>query len=75
VNTELIQKLKSQCIVREVRGTDAFDNYMVDRFDSEKFAELIVRECDRYARSVWEHGPLLGRDLLIHFGVEEMSDE
>ena len=41
----------------------------------EKFAELIVRECDRYARSVWEHGPLLGRDLLIHFGVEEMSDE
>ena len=75
MNTELIQKLKSQCIVREMRGTNAFDNYMVDRFDSEKFAELIVRECDRYARSVWEHGPLLGRDLLIHFGIEEMSDE
>jgi hypothetical protein len=75
VNTELIQKLKAQCIVREVRGTNAFDSYIVDRFDSEKFAELIVRECDRYARSVWEHGPLLGRDLLIHFGIEEMSDE
>jgi hypothetical protein len=75
VNTELIQKLKAQCIVREVRGTNAFDSYMVDRFDSEKFAELIVRECDRYARSVWEHGPLLGKDLLIHFGIEEMSDE
>ena len=41
----------------------------------EKFAELIIRECDRYARSTWEHGPLLGRDLLIHFGVEEMKDE
>ena len=75
MNTELIQKLKAQCIVREMRGTNAFDNYMVDRFDSEKFAELIVRECDRYARSVWEHGPLLGKDLLIHFGVEEMNDE
>jgi len=75
MNTELIQKLKSQCIVREMRGTNAFDNYVVNRFDTEKFAELIVRECDRYARSVWEHGPLLGRDLLIHFGVEEMSDE
>ena len=75
MNTELVQKLKAQCIVREMRGTNAFDSYMVDRFDSEKFAELIVRECDRYARSVWEHGPLLGRDLLIHFGVEEMSDE
>jgi hypothetical protein len=75
VNTELINKLKAQCIVREMRGTNAFDNYMVDRFDTEKFAELVVRECDRYARSVWEHGPLLGRDLLIHFGIEEMSDD
>jgi hypothetical protein len=75
VNTELITKLKAKCIVREVRGTNAFDSYMVDRFDSEKFAELIVRECDRYARNAWEHGPLLGRDLLIHFGIEEMSDE
>jgi hypothetical protein len=37
----------------------------------QKFAELIIRECDRYARSTWEHGELLGRDLLIHFGVEE----
>ena len=75
MNTELIQKLKSECIVREMRGTNAFDNYMVNRFDTEKFAELIVRECDSYARSAWEHGPLLGRDLLIHFGVEEISDE
>ena len=75
MNTELIQKLKSQCIVREMRGTNAFDNYMVDRFDTEKFAELIVKECDRYARNTWEHGPLLGRDLLIHFGIVEMRDE
>ena len=75
MNTELINELKAQCIVREQRGTNAFDSYMVDRFDTEKFAELIDRECDRYARSVWEHGPLLGRDLLIHFGIEEMNDE
>ena len=75
MNTELINELKAQCIVREQRGTTAFNTYMVDRFDTEKFAELIVRECDRYARSAWEHGPLLGKDLLIHFGIEEMSDE
>ena len=75
MNTELINELKAQCIVREQRGTTAFNSYMVDRFDTEKFAELIVRECNRYACSVWEHGPLLGRDLLIHFGIEEMSDE
>ena len=72
---KLIAELHAKCIFREQRGTNAFDNYMVDRFDSDKFAELIVRECDRYARSVWEHGPLLGKDVLIHFGIEEMSDE
>ena len=36
-----------------------------------KFAELIVRECDLYARQNWEHGLLLGGDLNRHFGVEE----
>jgi len=41
----------------------------------EKFAKLIVEECNRYACSAWEHGPLLGRDLLIHFGMVEMNDE
>jgi hypothetical protein len=34
-------------------------------------AELIVRECDLYARQNWEHGLLLGGDLKRHFGVEE----
>ena len=36
----------------------------------QEFAELIVKECDRYARQNWEHGTLLGGDLLHHFGVE-----
>jgi hypothetical protein len=40
-----ITALKSQCVVREQRGTNAFDSYMVDRFDSERFAELIVQDC------------------------------
>ena len=40
-----------------------------------KFAELIVQECNRYACSAWEHGPLLGRDLLIHFGIVRLNDE
>jgi hypothetical protein len=44
MNTSLINELKSQCIVREQRGTTAFNSYMVDRFDTEKFAELIVKE-------------------------------
>ena len=41
----VIEDLKKQCISREIRGTNAFDSYMVDKFDSEKFAELIVRKC------------------------------
>jgi len=45
MNTLLINKLKSQCIVREQRGTTAFNSYMVDRFDTERFAELVVKEC------------------------------
>ena len=44
---------------------------ILDSTIMEKFAKLIVQECNRYACSAWEHGPLLGRDLLIHFGVEE----
>jgi len=52
MNTELINQLKSQCIVREQRGTSAFDNYMVDRFDTEKFAELIVWECMKICEDV-----------------------
>ena len=58
---ERIRELHSQCKV--------CDKDTVLYFDYERFAELIVRECDRYARSAWEHGPLLGRDLLVHFGI------
>ena len=64
---ERIAELKAQCIVREQRGTNAFDSYMVDRFDSEKFAELIIRECAGIA-----HGsdqPSV--DIKYYFGVEE----
>ena len=34
----------------------------------EKFAELIVEECNQYALRNWEHGYLLGQDLKIYFG-------
>ena len=44
-----INELKSQCIFRETRGTDASNSYVVDRFDTEKFAELIVEECAKRA--------------------------
>ena len=52
MNTTLINELKSKCIVREQRGTSAFDNYMVDRFDTEKFADSIVWECMKICEDV-----------------------
>ena len=71
---ERIAELRAQCIVREVRGTTAFDSYMVDRFDTERFAQLIVREC----MNVLDPGEhqLIARFqarkwLAEHFGVKE----
>jgi len=72
-----IAELKSQCIVREQRGTNAFDSYMVDRFDTEKFAELIVRECGEVAYKAYWNNPETVRGVHIqekikqHFGVKE----
>mgnify|MGYP000146121312 CR=1 FL=1 len=68
-----IAELKSQCIVREQRGTNAFDSYMVNRFDTEKFAELIVQECvnlnkQELAFNAFER--LMNR-YHEHFGVEK----
>jgi hypothetical protein len=72
VNTELINELKAKCIVREMRGTNAFDNYMVDRFDTEQFAELIVRECADYVQFYYKDHmcEVIVHDMKQHFGVK-----
>jgi len=57
---KIIEKLISQ----------SFTDEQGEQFNIEKFAELIVKECDLYARRNWEHGTLLGGDLLNYFGVE-----
>ena len=70
---ERITELKAQCISREIRGTNAFDSYMVDIFNTEKFAELIVRKCmeinkQELAFNAFER---LMNKYKEHFGVEE----
>ena len=64
------QKIKQFAELSKSYKTILVDGQMqsVLLIDPERFAQMIVEECDRYARSTWEHGPLLGRDLLIHFG-------
>ena len=77
---ERITELKNQCIVREQRGTTASDSYMVDRFDTEQFAKLIVQECASVAgKYVYDNKHnkngisefLLKASVKEHFGVEE----
>jgi hypothetical protein len=75
---ERIQELAQQAFINA--GYDTKDELFDILFKQgtefhEKFAELIVKECNRYACSAWEHGPLLGRDLLIHFGIVRLNDE
>ena len=75
---EQLQKLYEQSFV-----TDSYVNVGPDgaklgiKFDPEKFAELIVRECGKVA---WQHTPdteeleyshLIKDKILEHFGVEE----
>ena len=85
MNTTLINELKSKCIVREQRGTTAFNNYMVDKFDTEKFAELIVKECVHQVLTGIKCNPpqaeppaiakTLAQRLQQHFGVEPDINE
>jgi len=58
---ERIRELESQCW--EPR------QYGPAWFDSEKFAELIIRECALVAFK--KAGPKTALDVLEHFGVEE----
>ena len=71
------QKIKQFAELSKVYKTILVDGQMqsVLLIDPERFAQMIVEECDRYARSTWEHGPLLGRDLLIHFGFIDEQNE
>ena len=62
-------KLLAEQSRKHFPSTETSGEYWV--FDEEKFAELIILECDRYARSTWEHGHLLGGDLERLFGFEE----
>ena len=70
MNKKLYEELHAKCIVRETRGVNAFDSYMVDVFKTELFAELIVRECAKVIVDHYE--PVCdSRILLSHFGLEE----
>lgn len=57
---QILQKFKLQAGIQDNPDHEGLD----------LFAELIVKECDLYARRNWEHGTLLGGDLLNYFGVE-----
>ena len=67
-----IRELARQATVDK---TDEFGYWIGSEFDTEKFAELIVRECAELFEIEWGDEKLTGNDvgyvLKKHFGVEE----
>jgi hypothetical protein len=63
---ERIKKLKIQATSYTWNGND-----VTEELDEEKFAQLIVKECDRYVAEQYdEYEPWMQPgDLLKHFGV------
>lgn len=63
---ERIKKLKIQATSYTWNGND-----VTEELDEEKFAQLIVQECDRYVAEQYdEYEPWMQPgDLLKHFGV------
>ena len=72
-----IKESKMNPRLREIEKLSGLEIYGLgakrDRWEQtlEKFAELIIQDCDRYARGTWEHGHLLGGDLKRLFGFED----
>jgi len=68
---ERIRELAEQAGITTNIDTDYYEkdmNKWVDYF-SEKFAELIVRECAHRSKELGQ--PEIGKGLMKHFGVEE----
>ena len=69
---ERIEKLFEQAL-EEFKAENKYATIIVPNPLKEKFAELIVRECDKYVAERWDIcEPWMNPgDLLKHFGVEE----
>lgn len=71
-----ISTLKEQCMYRVQEGTNAFNNYEVTRFDTEKFAKLIIEECAKIAESKeqgyteFDPNTSVGWYIRQYFGIE-----
>lgn len=77
---ERVQELKSQCYYEVTLGTNAFNSHVVTRFDTDKFAELIIRECvnkivieQDNAEQNWscKNGVHIAWEMLDYFGVDK----
>ena len=66
---ERIKELEKQCWSHRVDGV-LVDGHL--HFDTQKFAELIVRECASVCEnSNYEFGTIFTKMIKEHFGVEE----
>ena len=63
---ERIQKLVKQATYQVYDSRTG----LMDKFDKEKFVQLLVQECADYVDSAVSNGGVDGRSLKEHFGVE-----
>jgi len=72
--TERIKELIEQATVRDYWSVDQ-GRYIVDFVDQEKFAKLIIKECESVSisnsRRDDDMGAIIARKITQHFGVEE----
>ena len=70
---ERIQLLAEQANELDYKTFDEYNHQTVQhyKFNKEKFAELIVRECAEYAEHELDMAGYKKKFMLKHFGVEE----
>ena len=70
MNERIKQLIKQATTIEEHKWGVSYDN-----FDKEKFAELIVRECEQVSLKNSHRdddmGAIIARQIRQHFGVEE----
>ena len=69
MNDRIRELIKQATTIEVLRGRGFDETQYTERFDREKFAELIIKECASHLN--WVGDDAAGIELLEHFGVEE----
>ena len=73
MNKRIKQLIEQATTIEVISGRGYDTTQYIDRFDKEKFAELIIKECAELfpERHYYYSGLAVKRNIKEHFGVEE----